>query len=132
MKKVKHVIYFAMLMAFTPSHAQMTAAQAMQESRDSISPPSYYNDANNTAWNNTLPREAVSGSATVTTYSVRNGTKKLKPTSSHICTSSRAYGYYHRGLKGIDVSVYQSGGYWYLKAASPNSDNIGNATCWNK
>ncbi|PSU42835.1 hypothetical protein C9J12_28655 [Photobacterium frigidiphilum] len=77
------------------------------------------------------PPNEVGQNTTVYQYSVRNGTKRLKPVNGYICTISRAYGYYHRGLKGIDVSVYQSGGYWYLKAASPNSDNLGDATCWN-
>lgn len=133
MKKVKYALYIAMLIAFTPSHAKVTVEQAMQESRDGISPPSGYVDANTIPWNNTLPPNDFSGGA-VSTYSVSNGTKKLQPTSSHICAVGKAGGYYGRGLKGIEVNVYQSGGYWYLKAKhdSGGSDNWGAATCWSK
>lgn len=78
------------------------------------------------------PPNEVGQNATVTQYSVRNGEKRLKPTGSHICVMSNAGGYYHRGLKGVDVNVFQRSGYWYLKASSSSSDNWGAATCWNK
>lgn len=85
-------------------------------------------------WNNNV--RVVTESSTVlivttSSHSARNGTVRLKPTNGYVCTVSRTGGYYKRGLKGVDVRVYPSGGYWYLKAAGANSDNWGEATCWN-
>ncbi|PSU45764.1 hypothetical protein C9J12_21225 [Photobacterium frigidiphilum] len=87
-------------------------------------------------WNNNVRVVTESSpilKVTTSTYSARNGTTRLKPTNGYICTVGKAGGYYRRGLKGIEVNVYQSGGYWYLKAKhdSGGSDNWGSATCWN-
>lgn len=83
---------------------------------------------------NKPPETNAGDGATVSTHSARNTTTKLKPISTHICSISRVYGYYHKGLKGINVHVYQNPtvGYWYMTAASTNSDNLGDAICWTK
>ena len=83
---------------------------------------------------NQPPEEVNSSNVVVTRYSVSNSATRLQPINTHICTLAQIGGFYGRGLKGIDVNVYQSAGYWWLSARhdSGGSSNWGEATCWNK
>lgn len=80
-----------------------------------------------------IPRSESQTALKVTTteYYARNKQVKLRPTNGYVCAVAQAGGYYHRGLKGVNVRVYPSGAYWYLSAKSTNADNWGRATCWN-
>lgn len=55
-----------------------------------------------------------------------------KSTEDWICSVGELGGEYHRGLKGIVINVYDSGGWWYIKASSYNSDNWASAVCWER
>jgi hypothetical protein len=82
---------------------------------------------------NAVPVSGDSSQKTITRFSVSNGTKRLQPASTHTCVVGQVGGFYGRGLKGIEVDVYQQSGYWYLKALhnSGGSSNWATATCWN-
>ena len=86
-------------------------------------------------WNrfNAVPESGDSSQKTITRFSVSNGTTRLQPSNTHTCVIGQVGGFYGRGLKGIEVDVYQQSGYWYLKALhnSGGSSNWATATCWN-
>ena len=84
-------------------------------------------------WDANVSLSTSGSSKVITRFSVNNGTKRLQPASTHTCVVGQVGGFYGRGLKGIEVDVYQQAGYWYLKAQhnSGGSNNWATATCWN-
>jgi hypothetical protein len=138
MKKLILVTLFTML-ASAGVHAKATIEQAYA---DDARYHAAIADATKNAtrerlredWDNYVTTsEGVGGAGTVTQYDVRNGERRLQPVNTHVCVVGSAGGYYGRGLKGLDVKVFQRSGYWYLSAHhnSGGSDNWATATCWN-
>ncbi|MGR5465268.1 hypothetical protein ACPV5G_20230 [Photobacterium damselae] len=134
---MKHKIIVGALLSMLSSaaFAQMTMADVNRnlDTYDRYVPPQSEMDYRWKKYNE-VPQETTNGQHTVTRYSVSNGTKRLQPTSTHICVVGSAGGEYRRGLKGLNVVVEPKNGYWYLTAKhdSGGSKNWGTATCWNK
>ena len=139
MKKILSIILLTMLSTTAYAEKKATIEDAYRDMK-------VYGDAIKAAttnatpeqleydWNTYVnPSQSASNKKTITRFSVNNGTTRLQSSDTHTCVVGQVGGYYGRGLKGLEVDVYQQSGYWYLKALhnSGGSDNWATATCWN-
>ena len=135
------LLFSSSVMAFDPSDTNRDGRIDFDEAVANPAVPSIPIDPNHTQamqnqrWElyNRLPESGDSSQKTITRFSVSNGTTRLQPSNTHTCVVGQVGGFYGRGLKGIEVDVYQQSGYWYLKALhnSGGSSNWATATCWN-